>query len=65
MDNRRTILAVQLYRKSNIPAVSSQVLVEQIPDKFLDEAIKVYKEYGYMELVDFIIEKQNKAKVQS
>ena len=64
MDNRRTIFAVRLYRETRLSAVESQVLIKQIPNEFLDEAIKVYKEFGYTELVDFIIKNQNKTKEQ-
>ena len=62
MDNRRIIFAVRLYRETRLSAVESQVLVKQIQNDFLDEAIKFYKEFGYKELVDFIIENQNKTK---
>ena len=54
MSNKAMFFITLLTRETSLNYKGAEDLVKRIPIGVLDEAIKIYKEYGYVELIDYI-----------
>lgn len=53
MSNKESFFIVMLQRETHLSFKQAEILVKSIPNKYLDKAIKIYKEYGIYGLNSF------------
>ena len=54
MSDKKTIFIVKISREYSLNLLQVEKFINNIKEENLDEAIKIYKEYGITELIEYV-----------